>query len=624
MAQEGEVRTGRSRPALPVVPIAGQKEMAVMLALHNRLLREYARRYLGEEVSEDEVEEAVQRTVEQLIALEDPSLKHGLRYATQQLRTECDRTHRRFALEQAPVDRRLGALIGPKRHAVDRLRPRARRTLLWAAQGWSAARIAHADNSTPQAVRERLYHARKRVLQLLSESGQSASLLMVLLVGRLRGVFDRRVPSLLIQGVSSQVAVTAAILPLVVASLLSPFPAAVSRGAPGQTRAAAGLSAGVSAWNLEGRSSPTAAPVAEAGRTARPGGVSHLVRATAGVTSLSAAAEVPGDMQLTAVATLPGAQSKVVVAIGTGQTCGCPVLTQSLDGGVTWTSTTGPPSAVKQLALPPTYPSDPRIFAGVNPLTGEAPFMAAAFGQPFMPLTGLPPGQVAVSAHLDDGDPRIFSAGLTGIWSVRLATSGPLTPHEEIDYSAGSRVQNGVAALATPTPVKGDPAILVWAPEGSFVPGSTRPPTLGAAVLRCPAAGPCTVAASLPQAPGALVTDDQTVLAFGSGAAYASYDLGASFTQLSLPDDSRDIASMALVGNGLAIWMTTVTSDGSVAVVRLLDAGGWVDASGGERTIRTHAGNLLALDQGRVIDAPLDAGYRCARADQLRWLRRCP
>ena len=623
MAQEGEVRTGRSRPALPVVPIAGQKEMAVMLALHNRLLREYARRYLGEEVSEDEVEEAVQRTVEQLIALEDPSLKHGLRYATQQLRTECDRTHRRFALEQAPVDRRLGALIGPKRHAVDRLRPRARRTLLWAAQGWSAARIAHADNSTPQAVRERLYHARKRVLQLLSESGQSASLLMVLLVGRLRGVFDRRVPSLLIQGVSSQVAVTAAILPLVVASLLSPFPAAVSRGAPGQTRAAAGLSAGVSAWNLEGRSSPTAAPVAEAGRTARPGGVSHLVRATAGVTSLSAAAEVPGDMQLTAVATLPGAQSTVVVAIGSGQTCGCPVLTQSLDGGVTWTSTTGPPSAVKQLAIPPTYPSDPRIFAGVDPLTGQAPYMAAAFGQPFQLLTGLPPGQVAVSAHLDDGDPRIFSAGLTGVWSVSINGRGPLTPHEEIDYAAGSRVQNVVAALATPPSVTGGPAVLAWAPDAAFAPESAMSPALGAAVFGCPVGGACRAAALIPQAPGALIAVGDIILAFRADAAYISHDGGATFRQLSLPDGSRDVTSMTLVGSDLTIWMNTTLADGSVAVLQLLK-GVWTDASAGERVIQTHIGQLVALGGGRIIDALVNAGYRCAQLTDLRWAPRCP
>src|SRR5579859_994713 len=81
---------------LPVVRVADGRDMAVMLARHNRLLRDYARYYLAG-LSEYEVEDTVEAAIERLLAIEEPAYAHGLAYATAEVYQECERTRERLA-----------------------------------------------------------------------------------------------------------------------------------------------------------------------------------------------------------------------------------------------------------------------------------------------------------------------------------------------------------------------------------------------------------------------------------------------------------------------------------------------------------------------------------------------
>lgn len=639
MSAEGDQTTAgarwqRGRPqALPVIPIESREDMAVMLATQSRLLHERARRHLGDDRSEDAVETAIERTTARLLSRSAPRSRDGLRLTVTVLAEECRRLRTEPTPEaardrrQPPADRFLGPLNGPLGRVVDRLPPRLRMTLTLAAQGWTMAEIARADNTTEAAVRVRLARARERAQKLMQQGGHTASAVLIVASHRIRRFLGRHVPPGLVEGVTSPIAATAALLPLVVCSLL---PAAVQLVPARDSRAAAPPVA-FSSTGVTGSDEAPPVPAARPAARTRPAGrASSLASVTApqlpvdGLHLTGAAGETPVDMRLTAVATLPGMQSSVVVAIGMGQMCGCPVLTQSLDGGMTWESTAGPPSDVTQLALPPTYPSDPRIFAGVDPVAGRAPYEAPAFGQPFQPLTGLPPGRIAVSAHLDDGDPRVFSAALTGLWSIDPTGAGPYTAHEEIDYSGSYAIQAAIGAMATPKPTKGGPALLAWVRSFAVVPGSVGPPPLNPVLVKCPVASACTVASTLPLPPGALATAGPFVVAYTGDAAFVSHDLGASFARLSLPTGARAVASFAFVGPAETPWLNTSMSDGATSVFRLQTSGAWADVSNGERVLHAHIGNLVAIDHGRVLDALVDAGYRCTTADVLRWLPRCP
>jgi DNA-directed RNA polymerase specialized sigma24 family protein len=632
----GRPRAGR--PPLPVIPVQSREDMAVMLATHVRLLRRHARRRLGPAASEEAIDFVLEQTATRLLSREAPTSPHGLRLALKVVDRECREETKRAAndehiraLRENPEDRFLGPLNGPLGRVLHLLSPRQQRTLKLAAHGLSTAEIARENHTSPEAESVALSRARAKAKALLERplnGGPSASAFLLLASRRLRATLGSPGWVGAIEGATSPLVASAAMIPLVAFTLWG-----VSQSIdPGTSSMAAQdaqrhLRTDLAAGPIPGLALPVADTPTTVMSGRRPASSPPLTHQLAATVAIAAATEVPADIQLTAVATLPGTQSNVVVAIGTGLTCNCPVLTQSLDGGTTWESTGGigaPPWNVTQLALPPTYPSDPRIFAGVDPVAGRTPYMASAFGQPFQALTGLPPGRIAVSAHLDDGDPRVFSGALTGLWSINPTGGAPYTAHEEIDYSGGYAIQAAIGAIATPTPTNGGPALLAWVRSFAVVPGSVGPPPLNPVLVKCPVASACTVASTLPLPPGALATAGPFVVAYTGDAAFVSHDLGASFAPLSLPTGARAVASFAFVGPAQTPWLSTSMSDGTTSVFRLKTSGAWADVSNGERVLHAHLGNLVAIDHGRVLDALVDAGYRCTTADVLRWLPRCP
>jgi hypothetical protein len=632
MAQQGGDRgrkLGRPREALPVVAVRSPTDMAVMLARHYPVLRERARRYLRvEDITDAEIDEVVRSSVDRLLAIENPSYDNGLRFATGRiLWEECQRFLKSRAVREPLVDKKLGPLNHPAvARVLQFLTPLARNTLVRAAQGETAEDIARSENSTTETVEVRISRARRRVRQLLAEQRNASTAVLALLPHRLRGLVGRMVP-LLAEHIGPQAVATTALVPLIAASLWWTGPVAP----------AAPPAAAIALAPMHGAVLPittTSAAARPAASTPPPVSVSPPITTVTPVPATSpilalplrgAAAETPDDVVLKASAT-PADGRPVIVAIGKGNTCVCPVLLQSLDGGASWSATDGPPASANQVVLPPTYPHDARIFVGVDPSASAGPYVAASFDQPFQALSPLPAGQLAVSAHFDDGDARLFSSAGTAVWSVRLDTAGPLVPRDEIDYSAASASGSAVAALSTPAPSPGGPALLAWAPGFAAVPGTATPPPPNPVVLTCPTAGPCAETSTIPSPPWQLASSGSsgTVVAYTRTAAFISHDGGASFSPLHLPPGTTVVASVALVGPGAVPWVSFSRGGGSSGVSRLTPSSSWVDVTADSGRLRTYAARLVPVGADRVVAAFSEVGYRCALVSGGTWMPRCP
>jgi DNA-directed RNA polymerase specialized sigma24 family protein len=637
-ADAGKVRArgSRVRAALPVIAVETREHWAVLLAKHNRLLRDYARHYLGDAAPEEDIEDTVERTLDVLLAVEEPVFDHALRYATQAVWRECQRTARRRELERTPVDRRLGPLTGRVARVLEQLGPRQRQTLMLAAQGLSPSDIARVDQSTAAAVRVRLYRARERVSELLQDGGVSAFLLFVPRRMKRAALRGGHVVARFADGVGSQAFASGALLPVVACAVLTSTgaPAAAVAAAPRvaptvSTPAHADVASAFTSTPATGEPATPAVAIAPAhanGAAVTGGPLRNGLSVAPPAIPL-----VPLDVRITAIATpsrLDGPAVVVLAGYGTG--CSCPRLEQSFDGGATWQSTAiagpgfdQPPSS---LALPPDYPRDPRIFTGTSTAIGGPPYMATAFGRPFQALDTLPAGPIAVSAHFDDGDPRVFVAGLTALWSARIDSGAVAQPHEEIDYSTGGSLTNTSGQVATPTSTPGGPAVVAWVPPAAVVPDAPAVSPSMSSLVECPVGTPCTFGATTAISPWRLVSRGATVVAFSASTAYVSHDFGATATQLVSPSGSPLINSVALAGSpsALQLWMIVYSTKTGEDIVRLLPTGTWASVAPHDSALRTSMEILVPVGDHRVIATLVNEGYSCTNLDSGHWLPRCP
>jgi len=625
MSTGREAVEGRPRT---VMAVTSREEMAVLLVRRNRFLREYARRRLPAGAIEDVVEETVERAAEWLLAIEHPSTPDGEGYARAAVRRECQRTARSIALakKKEPIDPVLGRLKEPAvRRALRLLRPDQRNIILAIDRGEATpAQIAEAEGTRPAAVRQKLHYARHRALKLMRDAGHAAPGVLVLAPRRVRSSLVRLVDVSVPQSAAAMwmVPLVALFSPTAPALVTSP---ALAVAAPREVRQATG---------------PTV--VSPLAHTEPPSLVGRVVVAKATPTTPptapavhGAAAETPEDVRITAAAVPPRSDGEpAVVAIGKGQTCQCLVLLQSPDGGVSWTATGGtaadgtPPSDLTQLVLPPAYPADPRIFGGTDAFTGLPPYVATAFGAPFKRITSFAghAGQVAVSASFDDGDPRVFVAAATGIWSLNLGVPGVVgSPHLEVQYT--SAITGAVAALATPPTLGAGPAVLAWVPTLAAVQGAATPPRATATLMSCSSSAPCAVLADLPVPPAQLSVGRDaagTVVAYipGTAVVYVSQDGGHSFASVALPEGVLAF-SVAIMGRTGNLWASTMHGQ-TLQVLRYAADGMWADVTRGAAPLEEHTGTLVAVDGSRVLDALSGAGYRCTTASGVAWSPRCP
>jgi DNA-directed RNA polymerase specialized sigma24 family protein len=618
--------------ALPVVVVEGREDMAVMLAKHGRLLREYARHYLGEKsATDDEVEEAVDRVIDSLLAEERPSHPHGLGVATHALWRECQHVLRLRGRRVAPADPRLGPLTGPVARVLERLGPKSRMTIIRAAQGWTAEEQARADNIAVESVHLRMHRARKRALALLKERGHSVSATLFLLPHRV-GVGRRRATAWLQRRASlvgwplgsdplTQLAVVAA---LAVTGLGTTASTLASARVPAPTHDARGHASA---------STPPAVPppvaLARAEAPVVPTIVAHgpspsptpggMLPALLGG-GFSPGSETPEDAQLmTAAAPADYAATHTIVALGIGHSCACPVLFQSTDGGANWTaSQAAAPVGADQVALPPTYPADPRIFVGTKAQSGASDYLVPRFGDMATPLPG-PPGDLALAAGFDHGDNRLFIAAQGAV--VSLAVDA--TPPQLVPVLALNPQWVGTASVATPAADMGA-AVMVLAPPGTLAVGDPLSgETQATAVFACGGGTSCTRRGTPPSQAlvlSASPSDTVSAASWAQGIA-VSGDGGASFRTPVMPSAVTTVPSVAASGG--RVW--AVIQRGATADVIWASAAGspWVDVTAADGALG-HSLALVAVPDGRVLDLLSGRGLRCTADGGLTWGSRCP
>jgi DNA-directed RNA polymerase specialized sigma24 family protein len=655
--------TPARRPRLlgrfPKIHIRTRAELVRTLQRWRWLLERHAEAEFGPGELADE---AVRETILKLLAIEEPDFPHLLDAAMQALRNQCHSMRLRLVREAADREhRKAGALYDPVlrlaiegevAEAVEQLPPAEHKAYLLAVQDGTPTMIAYLLGQSPATVRTRLYRARQRIRAHLEKNACVAAPALALLPGTERAAGRRAghvVASLterigvLRRGFAARLAEAigrVANAPEVSAG------AAVLLATAAWTPAASSHASAFASAPPAAMQAPAAQPSAAHGdalasadivpRLALPGlseapklpSTIHVNLVRSGV-----AAETPEDVRVTTAATpprAPGAGPPAIVAVGTGETCQCQVLLQSLDGGVSWSAPVGGPLVVlNQLVLPPNYPMDPRIFGSSN--AGVPPFEAASFGAPFEPLA-LPPGKVAVSAGFDAGDPRLFVAASTGVWSLDMAPPAPpappAAPRLEIETASTSTSDGVVAALGTPPSTPGGPALLVWAPNLATVPGSLAPPHLSPTLMACPTSGPCAIRSDVPGLPqfltvGADAPDTVAAYAWGSTSVFVSRDGGRSFTTVALPAAGDVAYSVAVMGAAGEVWASFFRG-ATGEVDRLSDAGSWLDATRGDPLVQSRPGALVAVDSHRIVDALQGAGYRCTTTDGTAWTPRCP
>ena len=334
----------------------------------------------------------------------------------------------------------------------------------------------------------------------------------------------------------------------------------------------------------------------------------------------SAAAETPEDTQLVSATPSPRfGDDHTIVALGSGESCRCPVLLRSTDGGATWAAAEGSPPYGRKVILPPGFPTDARIFIG-NAASGGVPdFVAPAFGRSFVPLP-LPPGDIAFSANYARGDPRLFVASAGAVWSLSDAGVGAPV----LLYPNG----NQAATLGTPVGER-EGAVLIVAPRGAAT--TAMPvPTQAVTLFSCGRSTPCAAVSTLPDPTPSTVlvspsfATDRTLVFVGSAGIEASRDDGHTFAPVALPGGQPSSAALlapATVGS-LTIW-TALQRDGSSAVMRSpLGSTQWVDVT--DDPVLRNPGLVVAIDAARVLAVIPGFGFRCTADGGATWKARCP
>jgi|SRR5579884_845001 len=622
-------RSPSARRALPVVAVDSREDMAVMLAMHGRLLRDYARHYLGE-VDDNVIEDAVERTVAWLLRIEQPSFPHGLRYATKALWRECQRAERRSRLEAIPVDRLLGPLTGALARAVDRLGPRSREVFIEAAKGRSSAEIAKMQNTTAEAIRIRLHHARRRAKQLMKEGHLTASGFWLAIKNeahrpsrRLLAWRHRRLPApgwpkadpltqlaaataaaVLVAGVASDALGRPGPAPVAAATLSDPIAPVVSPPVGGQ-REVAVLARSPHPTNASAMGS--ASPADD-----RPGLTLPLSTHVAG-------SEVPEDAQLeTATAPADYTATHTIVALGLGQACACQVLFESTDGGASWTAASSPvPAGAEQLALPPTYPADSRIFIGTNAQTGTSTFVVDRFGDVATPLAG-PAGHVALAAAFDHGDDSVFVAGQAEVASIAVdATPSAATPMLLYPTWFGYP-----ASLATPV-MSEAVSVTVLAPPGTVAVGDLAAgQTSARQIFACTVGARCAVRGTPPPQSLLLATapsDSVSTASWGQGIA-VSRDGASTFSEPSIPAGTSVLSVAPADGR---VWAIMHRGAGSLVLWSSPAGDAWADVTGADQALPRSLA-IIALPGGTVLTLLSGKGLRCSADGGVTWASRCP
>ena len=316
--------------------------------------------------------------------------------------------------------------------------------------------------------------------------------------------------------------------------------------------------------------------------------------------------ETPEDVQLIDAVPSPHYnQDHTVVAIGMGASCRCPTLLRSSDGGSTWSVSLFAPPSAAQLALPPSWPDDPRILIG-NDAFGAAPdFLGGSFNEPFTPLAA-PPGRVAVSST-DSGGLRIFIAARGAVLSYTASTPPQMTA--VLTYG-----HPDIAATLVPAPDTSN-SVLVAAPD---LRGNTSLYACGdscATVSALPSSQPPElVTGRVGTSPAMVVTNDGQVMG-------VSADAGRTFVATARPPQLLSMAAVAITNDDL--WVAG-TDNTHFAVLRApwSNLTSWTVVANDPALI--HDGTIVPINSTRLLYLAVGRGFRCTVDAGSSWMARCP
>jgi len=473
-----------------------------------------------------------------------------------------------------------------------RLPPSERDVLLLSGLGYSAGEIAEALGRTVKTVTQQLYMARRKVLEELGKRGAVIGVLPL----RWRLGFDRRARELgwLSQGQNLAVST---LVPLMASWALSaPSPALPSASPhaalqlPTSTSLALNDGAGGSSSHTESRApAVAAAPAADQPdarnreHTARDGTVPGLA---------ALPPDGPETTYVTSVAPSPHyQQDHTVLALGSGQRCGCTVLFRSTDGGASWTKWAAVGVTGTQVALSAQYPADPRIFVGADPSTFGVDWVSPGWGKPFAALT-FPPGAAGRLAAVDG---HIYSAGLTAVWSLAGSVATPVVTYQGV----------APATLATNADT-----VFILAPPYASRPGSVM--TAKPSLLACSPTCRLLTTLDLPAA-GPIAASGSVVAAAAGARVLLSTDGGHAFEDVS-PTAVAGVQALSATGD--AVWRVST----SAVDARSIDtAGVWTHVH-----VDQAVAAIIPLSSRRILAQLADGGILCSDDGGTSWAERCP
>jgi DNA-directed RNA polymerase specialized sigma24 family protein len=600
-ADTREVRR-RGRRALgeqPGISVASRPELARVLREHRPTLVDIARAL----VHAEHVDEVLRLALSRLLSTADARVDDVLGEAARFIEEEAQRLGLRRGEgagesrgDVAPLDPMIRDLApeAEVRAAVRKLSPAERRASELAGEDLQPADIALTLGISNRAATMRLYRARQHVRQWLDKGKQPAFVLAA--ARRFRGSGARFLPPLRVLSPAPWMEFPPQLaVPLILAATIGwaarpivpserPYPtttatlwapAAQAHTEMGTSRLSADAGTG-SFTSLQPES------VTATGLVARLPDIPMQGRLPS--------QETPNDSRMISVTPSPHYQDDhTIVALGLGNSCACPVLFRSTDGGADWSATLQ--AAIgSQVMLPPDYPADPRIFIGQDPGAARPAWVSAGWGQPFAPVP-IPPGRLGMAGS------QIISASRGAVWSLRGAVLSPIASY-----------QGTLAAALTGSPE----GVFILVPANTIVPGHAPQPTpsLLACTPDCSLLGPVPVPGV-----GQIAVRDQTIVATAQGHLVMSRNAGRSFADVTPPGWSGDPQSLAT--DGTALWAVV----GAQATRLLRLDGGWttisVPAPSSVRAVAT-------VTSSRVLALLADGDIRCSVDSGRDWTANCP
>ena len=410
-----------------------------------------------------------------------------------------------------------------------------------------------------------------------------------------------------------------------------PVASAVASAAASPARALAvapstQMPAGGSAGTVQAAGISAAAPGSSVGYASQPASSQHAANGGLPLPG-SASSETPEDTVIYTATPSPNyQQDHTIVALGHGNTCSCNVLLRSTDGGATWLARPGAPDG-NQVALPPAYPSDARIFIG-NTARGSSAgdWWAPSFDGTFTMLP-LPAGTLALPAGFDSGDARVIASTPTGVWSYDTVSKVVQPLVVETNSSVAP-------ALATPLGSV-EAGVLAMTSAQAVTPGTparAANPSSDLTLWDCPPGQSCSPSADVPVGLGGMLAaapdyaTSPVLVAYGPKAAVVSADGGRSFAPLQLQDGTTTVSWVALgAGSGApTLWLVGYRGSSVVLEFAPSVSGGWHEIDHGMPQITAAPGRLVTLGGERAMYLSGSGGFVCTDDGGAHWTPRCP